>query len=266
MRSAAERARVCAATTTPERSRSAVLALSEDGRGTCSSERAGRVEAMTEGMADSDRSEHTLGSEETEKSLLQAQLKGARDALIWKVEGLEEADRRRPMTPTGTNLVGLIKHMTWIEGWYLCEFFGRERPRLDWEWELDAEWGHHSHMYAKPEETTVELISAYRATSAAADQAIVELELDDVGKHWSGEQVSFRSMLLAVLVDTVRHAGHSDIVRELIDGTTGDRDSPSGFYGRTDEDYQSAYLARVRGDTSTADWWQYIQTRGKRWS
>jgi hypothetical protein len=42
------------------------------------------------------------------------------------------------MTPTGTNLVGLVKHMTWIEGWYPCEFFGRERPWLDWEWDLDT--------------------------------------------------------------------------------------------------------------------------------
>jgi uncharacterized damage-inducible protein DinB len=203
---------------------------------------------------------------ETEKSLLRAQLNAARDALIWKVEGLDEAQRRRPMTPTGTNLVGLVKHMTWIEGWYLCEFFGRKRPHLEWEWELDAEWGHHSHMYAKPEETTAELIDAYRATTAAADQAIDELELDAMGQHWSGEPVSFRSMLVTVLVDTVRHAGHADIMRELIDGTTGDRGSPSGFYGGADEDYRLAFLARVRGETSTSDWWDYIQTRGKRWS
>lgn len=221
---------------------------------------------MTEGMSDPGSSERVQRPAETEKSLLHTQLKGARDTLIWKVEGLDEADRRRPMTPTGTNLVGLIKHMTWIEGWYLCEFFGRDRPRLEWEWELDAQWGHHSHMYAKPEETTTELISAYTATTAAADETIDELGLDAVGKHWSGEPVSLRSMLMAVLVDTVRHLGHSDILRELIDGTTGDRDSPSGFYGRTDEEYRSAYLARVRGDTTTADWWQYIQTRGKRWS
>lgn len=201
-----------------------------------------------------------------EKALLRTHLATARDALIWKVEGLDEADRRRPLTPTGTNLIGLVKHMTWIEGWYLCEFFGRERPRLEWEWETDAGWGHHSHMYAKPEETTEDVLAAYRATCEAADRALEELDLDAVGQHWSGEAVSLRSMLLAVLVDTTRHAGQSDIVRELIDGSTGDRDAPSGFYGTDDEDYRAAYLARVRGEIDTPAWWDYIETRGKRWS
>ena len=203
---------------------------------------------------------------ESEKSLLHAQLRKSRDALVWKVEGLDEAARRRPMTSTGTNLIGLVKHMTWIEGWYLCEFFGRERPRLEWEWELDADWGHHSDMYAKPEETSDELIAAYRATSAAADRTIEELDLDATGKHWSGKHVSLREMLLTVLVDTTRHAGHSDIVRELIDGATGDRDSPSGFYGAADEEYRIKYLARVRGEIDTSSWWDFIRTRGKRWS
>jgi hypothetical protein len=78
-----------------------------------------------------------------------------------------------------------------------------------------------------------------------------ELELDATGKHWSGEPVSLRSMLLTVLLDTTRHAGQSDIVRELIDGTTGDCNSPSGFYGATDDEYRSKYLARVRGEIDT---------------
>ena len=121
-------------------------------------------------------------------------------------------------------------------------------------------------MYATPEEATDDVIAAYRATSAAADRVIEELGLDAVGRHWSGDPVSLRSMVLTVLVDTTRHAGHSDIVRELIDGSTGGRHSPSGFYGTTDEDYRSAYLARVRGEIETPDWWDYIATRGKRWS
>jgi hypothetical protein len=217
-------------------------------------------------MADRKDDDPTPQPLPTERALLHMHLKNARDALIWKVEGLSEPDRRRPMTPTGTNLVGLVKHMTWIEGWYLCEFFDRERPRLEWEADVDAEWGHHSHMYAKPEETTEGLIAAYRATNAAADSAIEDLGLDAVGRHWSGEAVSLRAMLLTVLVDTARHAGHSDILREMIDGRTGDRYSPSGFYGAADEDYRSAYLARVRGEIATPDWWEYITTRGKRWS
>ena len=75
-----------------------------------------------------------------------------------------------------------------------------------------------------------------------------------------------RSMLLVVLVDTARHGGHSDIMREMIDGRTGDRHSPSGFYGTKDEEHRLAYLARVRGDIDTPAWWDYIKTRGTRWS
>ena len=110
------------------------------------------------------------------------------------------------------------------------------------------------------------LIAAYRATTAAADRAIDDLELDTVGKHWSGETVSLRSMLPAVPVDAARHAGHSDIMRDMIDGSTGGRHSPSGFYGTADEEYRSAHLDRVRGEIDTPDWWDYINTRGKQWS
>lgn len=120
--------------------------------------------------------------------------------------------------------------------------------------------------YAKPEEKTGDLLASYRATTVAADRAIEDLELDALGQHWSGATVSMRSMLLAVLVDTTRHAGHSDIMRELIDGRTGDRHSPSGFYGAADEDYRSVYLARVRGGDRHAqlvglhqDAWQAVE-------
>lgn len=147
-----------------------------------------------------------------------------------KVQGLEERDRRRPLTPSGTNLVGLVEHMTWIEGRYLCELFDRARPRLAWEQDLDAEWGHHSHLYATPEEATDDLVIAYRATSAAADRTIEELGLDAMGRHWSGAAVSLREMVLRVLVDRARHAGHSDILRESIDGATGgDKVSADGL-------------------------------------
>ena len=167
--------------------------------------------------------------------MLHAQLRKSRDALIWKVEGLDEAERRRPMTPTGTNLIGLVKHMTWIEGWYLCEFFGRERPRLEWEWELDADWGHHSDMYAKPEETTDELIAAYRATLRRSRS-------DHRGTRPRRDREALVGQARLVAGDAAdrprRHhpsRGPQRHLRELIDGATGDRDSPSGFYGAADE-------------------------------
>jgi hypothetical protein len=99
-------------------------------------------------MADRNEDELATGSMTTERELLLSHLQGARDALVWEVEGLDDQDRRPPMTPSGTNLVGSVEHKTWIRGWCLFELSGCERPRLpwEWEWEVDAEWGHHSHM------------------------------------------------------------------------------------------------------------------------
>jgi hypothetical protein len=197
----------------------------------------------------------------SEKALLHLHLQLARDVLIYKVEGLEESERRRPATPTGTNLIGLVKHMTWIEGWYLCQAFGRPRPALPWEADDDAALFQWSDMYAKPTETTEELLDAYRAAASASDQVIDELDLDTLGFHPSGTPMSLRSLLLIVLIDTTRHAGQSDIVRELIDGATGSRNRPSPFAGDEDESYRERYLARVRGEVDDATWWAYLRSR-----
>lgn len=197
----------------------------------------------------------------SEKALLQVHLRLARDALVFKVEGLAEEERRRPMTPSGTNLIGVVKHLTWIEGWYLCVAFGRDRPVLPWEADVDASLYQWSDLYAKPEETTDELLAAYAAQWAHSDRTIDELDLDATGVHPSGTTVSLRWLVLNVLLDTTRHAGHSDIVRELIDGATGNRGMPSPFPGGQDEAYRQRYLARVRGEIDTPTWSEYLRSR-----
>lgn len=195
-----------------------------------------------------------------EKALLHTHLKVNRDVLIWKLEGLKEEDRRRPLTGTGTNLIGIVKHLTGIEGAYFCDAFGRDRPPLSWEADPDAAVGEFSDMYATPEETTEELVAAYRAATAAADRSIEELDLDDTGTHHLGLTVSLRWMLLIVLLDTARHAGHSDIVRELIDGAVGGNREWPGV-DTSDTEHQAVYLARVRGEIDTPAWHDYITQR-----
>ena len=195
-----------------------------------------------------------------EKSLLHTHLKVSRDLLIWKIEGLSEADRRRAMTPTGNNLIGIVKHLTGVEGAYFCDAFGRERPSLGWESDPDMAVGEPSDMYATPEETSEELIAEYRAATAAADRSIEELDLDATGRHHMGITVSLRWMLLVVLLDTARHAGHADIMRELIDGQAGfQRDWPGVPDG--DDEHHAKYLARVRGEIDTPTWFDYIRSR-----
>src|SRR6185369_9402341 len=113
-----------------------------------------------------------------EKALLHAHLQLHRDALLWKLQGLSEADQRRPMTGTGTNLLGLVKHLTGVEGAYFCDAFGKPRPPLAWESDEDVAMGQFSDMYAKPDEKADQLVASYRAATAAADRAIDALDLD----------------------------------------------------------------------------------------
>jgi hypothetical protein len=196
-----------------------------------------------------------------EKALLHAQLQLHRDALLWKLEGLGEPDLRRPMTGTGTNLLGLVKHLTGIESAYFCDAFGRERPPLAWEADEASAMGEISDMYAKPNETAEEIVASYRAATAAADRSIADLDLHATGRHHIGITVSLRWMLLTVLLDTARHAGHADIVRELIDGAAGSYREWPGLPPFDDEGYRQTYLARVRGEVDDQAWFAFIRSR-----
>jgi hypothetical protein len=196
-----------------------------------------------------------------EKALLHTHLQVHRDALLWKLEGLGEADLRRPMTGTGTNLLGLVKHLTGVEGGYFCDAFGRERPPLAWEADEDAAMGEFSDMYAKPDESAEEIIASYRVATAAADRSIAALDLDATGRHHLGITVSLRWMLLTVLLDTARHAGHADIVREQIDGAAGSHRQWPGVPPVDDEEYRQTYLARVRGEVDDQTWFSFIRSR-----
>jgi hypothetical protein len=198
----------------------------------------------------------------TEKALLHARLKLSRDALVWKVEGLGDADVRRPMTDSATNLIGLVKHLTLLEGYYFCDAFGRPRPALAWESDEDAKLGFPADFYAKPEERVEDLIADYHAMGAAADLTIEALDLDTTGRHPAGVTVSLRWMLLNVIIDTARHTGHADIIREHIDGSTG---SHRPIHGLTqppkDTELWRTYNARVRGEIDTETWMAFIRAR-----
>ena len=154
-----------------------------------------------------------------EKESLHASLDRHRDAVLWKLAGLDGEQVRRPMTPSGTNLLGLVKHLANVEFTWFCETFGRASEAIPIE-EMLADPG--QDMRAGPDETTAAIVDFYGRARAAADSAIAEIDLDELGTSWSGKTVSMRWVLIHMLEDTVRHAGHMDIVRELIDGQTGD--------------------------------------------
>ena len=153
------------------------------------------------------------------KAELHDYLRGARETLVWKLEGLGEYDVRRPLTPTGTNLLGLVKHSTATHFGYFGEVFGRSvdesaGPPLA----SDA-----TQFCATADESRHDIVSRYREAWRFSDETIDELPLDAVGHvwWWGDASVTLHRILVHVTADTQRHAGHADIVRELIDGSVG---------------------------------------------
>ncbi|MFG3227880.1 DinB family protein [Kitasatospora sp. NPDC048194] len=155
-----------------------------------------------------------------EKECLHTALDRHRDAVLWKVEGLDDEQLRRPLTPSGTNLLGLVKHLGGAElGWFR-QTFGLETGPLPFDVDADES----SDMRIEPHESTADVLAFYARARAAADEAIEQLELDSLGTSWSGRTVSLRWVLIHMATETARHAGHMDILRELTDGATGDHD------------------------------------------
>ena len=152
-----------------------------------------------------------------EKESLHVSLDRHRDVVLWKLEGLDDQQLRRSMTPSGTNLLGLVKHLGVVEYGWFCETFGRESEPLPFD-ENDPD----ADLRVEPGETTADIVAFYGRSRVAADRVIDESEVDDLGTAWFGDPVSMRWVLVHMIEETARHAGHMDILRELIDGATGD--------------------------------------------
>lgn len=151
-----------------------------------------------------------------EKEMLHAMLDKQRDIVVWKIEGCDDEDLRRPMTPSGTNMLGLVKHLAAVEYGWFCVTFGHETEPLPFdEDDEDAD------LRVGPDETTEDVLAFYARARAAADKVIDEHDLDATGTAWFGPTVSLRWVIVHLIEETARHAGHIDILRELTDGTTG---------------------------------------------
>jgi uncharacterized damage-inducible protein DinB len=157
------------------------------------------------------------------KADLHRYLQAAREVLVWKLDGLSEYDIRRPVTPTGTNLLGLIKHVASMELGYFGETFGRPSPEpLPW---LAADAEPNADMWATPDQSREQIIGLYQRAWAHSDATINALALDATGRvRWWPEgrnEVTLCRILAHMIAETDRHAGHADIVREFIDGVVG---------------------------------------------
>ena len=152
-----------------------------------------------------------------EKTILTYSLDRHRAAVRWKLEGLDDEQLRRPMVPSGTSILGLVKHLAAVEYGWFGETFGRDVEPMPFD-EDDPE----ADLRIEPGEATADIVAFYDRACTAADAAIDEIGLDGMGKSWNGNAVSMRWVLVHVIEETARHAGHLDILRELLDGATGD--------------------------------------------
>ncbi|MGH9107688.1 MAG: DinB family protein [Acidimicrobiales bacterium] len=160
------------------------------------------------------------------KTVLHHYLQQARDALVWKLDGLSEREARLPRTPTGNNLLGVVKHCLNVEAGYFGPTFGREFPGPEelvpveaYQADPQADW------YARADETKDGLIGLYRRVWAFADKTIAELPLDAPGRvpWWrpGRQEVTVERVIAHVSYDLARHAGHADIMREQHDEAVG---------------------------------------------
>lgn len=180
--------------------------------------------------------------DEFAKDNLHARLRRDREALLWKLDGLSEYDARRPLTATGTNLLGLVKHVATVEARYFGEVFNRPSP------EPLPRWQDHNgnDLWAAEDETRDQIIAFYRRTWEHSDATINELPLDAPGHvPWWPEpypNTNLFAIMVHVLSESIRHTGHADILREGLDGRTGVR---AEHEQQIDEEARAAYCAKI---------------------
>jgi len=150
------------------------------------------------------------------KTYLHDELRWIREAMLSKLDGLGEYDIRRPLTATGTNLLGLVKHLAIWEARYFGEVFGRPFPEP-----LPERGG--ADLWVTEHETRAEIVNRYQRVWAHSDATITGLSLDSPGHvpWWPSPDVTLFKVLVTFLTEINRHAGHADILREQLDGAAG---------------------------------------------
>ena len=171
-------------------------------------------------------------------------LQEGRDGLLRALDGLDDYDVRRPITPSGTNLLGLVKHVAGVQLAYLADSVGRpSRERLPWV-EDGSIWDS-ADMWATAEESRADLVGLYARAATHCDEVVRELGLDAPASvaWWPEErrETTLGSLLVRCVAEVSQHAGHADILRESIDGRGGRDHDHMG-----DDAWWSDYVARVQ--------------------
>jgi hypothetical protein len=169
--------------------------------------------------------------DEHAKAHLHQHLRWVREALVWKLDGLSDYDVRRPLSSTGTNLLGLVKHNAVSDARYFGDVFDRPFPEPLPRWDDWDAWG--TDHWAMEHETRAEVLGLYRRACRHADATIEALDLTARGYvPWWDEEVPLFNVMVHRLSDSTRHAGHADILREGLDGAVGVDADSAPLHGR----------------------------------
>lgn len=192
--------------------------------------------------------------DEADTTTLHRYLQLQREVLLFKLEGLTERQVRWPSTPTGTTLLGLVKHLTWVELGYLGECLSRPLE-VPWPWETDDAAtdldpdGELTDLWARADESREDIVDGYRAAWAHGDAALRELPLTALAEvpWWPEERrhPSLHTLLVHLIAETARHAGHADIIREGLDGAAGLRADVSNLPELSEQQW-TAHVAGLR--------------------
>jgi uncharacterized damage-inducible protein DinB len=181
------------------------------------------------------------------KANFKTYLQGGRDTLLWKMKGLSEYDIRRPLVPTGTNLLGLVKHLAHMEFIYFGDTFERPSPEPLTRFRSAEP---NADLWATADESRQEIVALYQRAWTHSDATIDALPLDSIGHvpHWpvDNNEATLQRILVHVIVDTQRHAGQADIIRELIDGAVGLLEGSDNMRAPADRRWWDSYRERLQ--------------------
>ena len=158
-----------------------------------------------------------------EREMLEALLDYYRETILWKLSGMSEGDLRKAIVPSGWSSLGMVKHLAYVErNWFRIRFAGEPELPVPWtDEDPDADFR------IEPDETTDQILQFYRDECDRSRSIAAGASLDDVAVQWPADRPpekrpNLRWIYVHMIEETARHAGHLDVVRELIDGTTGD--------------------------------------------
>lgn len=152
-----------------------------------------------------------------EKTTLESFLDWYRDAMVRKVEGLDREAATRKLVPSSTTLLGMVKHLGFVErGWFQGTFLGEPVQRLRTQADPDAEFR------IEPNESVDEIVRRYVEACNRSREIVAGANLSDRARRSDRSNYTLRWIMVHMIEETARHAGHADILREQIDGATGE--------------------------------------------